>query len=493
MKRVFAFAALVLGASAFNAASFAGAGVRSIKLVPIKSINTAVTMIAAKRHGSALPGPIELPGLGAPQFLLDNVILQNPLAPILIDYRCRYGDIFTIKTGPVRQVWVCDEAMVSEMMAMDECSGRSQLPDGNTPFGKNFLFLTRDPLRAKPIRQQQRQWLAANAGDKEVRAAVQSIELELFSAIDDAMACGTCKGAAWPAEQVSTALLGALLGVFAGEQIASSVSMGERSELLSCLSGYRTGRESQMRVGFGAAAKRQTAPPNPLATKPRTKLDYANQVRSMLLDVLGRSGRTAAACEEFLPLLVSACAGGGELFPILLQWIVRRLALEPELQATIRQELTKSGQPYGATLPRVLSEALRQCPYSLAVGPPRKVLATFDFRGFQVPEGSLVFTMHPGVGRNGPLPPLDKATADTKGKERAMNMFGAGARSCTSAETSLGILSSALAALIGRYEITIADAAVNEELLMRYKSDDAFLLPEVEVPLAFRVIAKTSE
>lgn len=79
--------------------------------------------------------------------------------------------------------------------------------------------------------------------------------------------------------------------------------------------------------------------------RPCRRLDYAKQVRELLRDAIARTGCSPAEVEERLPLLVSACVGGGEIFPLLMHWTVRRLALEPQLQAEIRAELGKSSQP----------------------------------------------------------------------------------------------------------------------------------------------------
>jgi len=440
-------------------------------MLPLAS--TASLAMVASVPPRALPGPFELPGLGAPDFLLRYSIQSAPLGPILLDYRQEFGDIFTIKTGPIRQIWVADEEMVDKIYSVPLCSGRSQLPAAETPFGEKFLFLMRDPEKAQAIRKSQQKWLTANAGSQQVRTAVTAMEPELFAAIDAAMAPGSTygtDGAVWPASEIGTAILGALLGVFVGEDVDECLSMTERSELLSSLAGYR---------------KRAGAPPNPFATK----LDYAQRVRSLLLESLERSGRTEEEREELLPLLVSACVGGGEIFPLLLQWTIRRLALDPQLQAEIRAEVATSKKSYGSSLPRVLAAVMRQCPYSLAIGPPRKALEDFTFNGLEIPEGSLVFAMHPGVGRVGPLPPLKKSSTDEEGVERALRMFGVGSRSCTAAQMSLTFMCSALAALISRYEITVSDVdGADEERLLRYKSDGSLLVPEVEVPLTFRVV-----
>jgi len=280
------------------------------------------------------------------------------------------------------------------------------------------------------VRRSQQQWLTTHAGASAVQAAVVAMEDELYAAIDDA------SDGKWPTETIGAAILGALLAVFVGDRSTADAALSaeERMQLLSALAGYR---------------KRQNAPPNPFATK----LDYAKQVRELLRDAIARTGCSPAEVEERLPLLVSACVGGGEIFPLLMHWTVRRLALEPQLQAEIRAELGKSSQPYGSRLPRTLAAVLRQCPYSLAIGPPRKALENFIFRDWLVPADSLVFAMHPGVTRAGPLPPLSAAAKDTTAEKRVLRMFGAGPRSCTAAETSLAFMCSALASVLKRYEI----------------------------------------
>ena len=92
--------------------------------------------------------------------------------------------------------------------------------------------------------------------------------------------------------------------------------------------------------------------------------------------------------------------------------------------------------------------------------------------------------MHPGVPRSGPLPSLSKAARDAQGESRALRMFGVGSRGCTAAETSLAFLCSALAAIFRRYEVTVTDA-VDEEELLRYRSDGSLLVPDVDVRLMF--------
>lgn len=203
-----------------------------------------------------LPGPSELPLLGSPDFLSRSLLLQQPLSRLLPHYRAAYGPIFTIKTGPIRQVWISNDKMSEEAYTTLECSGRSQLPPGETPFGQNFLFLIRDPQRAQPVRRSQKEWLKANAGTRAVCSAVGRAEPELLGAIDVAVSRGKGEGMLWPSEEVGTAMLGALLLTFGGKEI--KLGQRERSELLTALAGYR---------------RRAGAPRNPFTTK----LDYAKQ------------------------------------------------------------------------------------------------------------------------------------------------------------------------------------------------------------------------
>ena len=61
------------------------------------------------RVASALqlpPGPRELAGLGSIDLLWRLYAPHQPLPDVLQQYRREYGDFFTVKTGPIRQVRV---------------------------------------------------------------------------------------------------------------------------------------------------------------------------------------------------------------------------------------------------------------------------------------------------------------------------------------------------------------------------------------------------
>ena len=430
---------------------------------------SALSLLAPTR---VLPGPTESPFIGSLDFLRELYLDGVPLPSIIRKYRSSFGDAFTIKTGPVRQVWICDEALVDEVYSMPEVSGRSQLPEGKAPFGSDFLFLVRDPDRAKPIRREQRQWLQARASERQIASSVEEVADELFAALDNAVEAGVTNGAGgalWPSDELGATILGALLNVFALEGSGNPevlLSIQERSDLLAALSGYR---------------KRSGAPKSPFSTK----LDYAEQVRGLLLTALRRSSRSEDEVQRLLPLLVSACVGGGEIFPLLIQWAVRRLAVEPSLQAELVEPSSSVSSSYSRKTARVVSAVLRQCPYSCAIGPPRKVLADVAMAdGRVLPAEAIVFAMHPGLARPSgeALPPLAEASESSELQQAALRLFGVGPRACTAAETSLAVLCCTLEAILRRYEVRVP-TGVSTERLLAYAPDGSLLVPRYEVPL----------
>ena len=98
------------------------------------------------------PGPMEVPGLGSLDFLWNHYAMNMPLPDLLQEYRLKYGNLFTIKTGPVRQVWVSGP-LADTILSRPEAAGRPTL--STSPFGEDFLFLVRQPERAAPIRKEQ--------------------------------------------------------------------------------------------------------------------------------------------------------------------------------------------------------------------------------------------------------------------------------------------------------------------------------------------------
>ena len=119
------------------------------------------------------------------------------------------------------------------------------------------------------------------------------------------------------------------------------------------------------------------------------------------------AGSCSSRSTSELPLLVSAAVGGGEIFPLIFEWIVRRLALEPELQEELRTESAEAGESlYGPKTAAAVSEAMRQLPYAAAIGPPRKLIDDLQLQGgisrmlpvgAYIPNASMLFVMHPGL------------------------------------------------------------------------------------------------
>lgn len=200
-----------------------------------------------------------------------------------------------------RHVWVSG-ALADRLLARPEASGRSTMEE--MPFGDEFLFLVRDPKRAQTIRSKQQAWLRERAGADQIAATIGSAEATLAGAFGSGWTKETLD---WPAYELSAALMGALLSVFVGSPSAH-LSEQERIQLLLALAGYRG------RAGLKTDTK------SFVRASLTKKEDYAREVRALCLEALRRSGRP----ESELPMLVAAVVSGGEVFPLLLRWIVRR-------------------------------------------------------------------------------------------------------------------------------------------------------------------------
>lgn len=158
---------------------------------------------------------------------------------------------------------------------------------------------------------------------------------------------------------------------------------------------------------------------------------------------------------------------------------MRRLALEVDSQHIIRRESLAAGASlYGPRTLSLVAECLRQLPYSTAIGPPRKLLADLELSqaeieiakaeiaggalrgGVTLPNGSLLFVMHPGLARegwnDGNPPPLrrESDTVDVAREAGTERLWGGGARACPAADPSLAFLASALAVLLRNFRIT---------------------------------------
>ena len=135
----------------------------------------------------------------------------KPLQDTLAGLRAKYGPIFLIKTGPVQQVWIGDPKVLKSVYEMPQCSGRPVSFDD--PFG-NFLFLTKQPDVAEPIRAKQKAWLEANLqSDVVADAAEAAFAREVLPVL--AKAAGA--PLQWPEDAVRTAMYGAISRTILGE------------------------------------------------------------------------------------------------------------------------------------------------------------------------------------------------------------------------------------------------------------------------------------
>ena len=209
-------------------------------------------------------------------------------------------------------------------------------------------------------------------------------------------------------------------------------------------------------------------------------------VRTLIERALARSDRKGD--DTALPIIVSAVVGGAEIFPLLLQWILRRVAVEPKLQSDLREnELGATLKP-SPRMGRAAAAASKQVPMSAAVGPPRKVLHDVELRnGATLRKGSLVFVMHPALPLRGSMPPLELDTP----RGGFTHMYGAGDRSCLAAELSTWILGSLLNAVLRDFDWRLADQK-DAATLLDFKQDGSLNIPKEDVPLIFTKVARKS-
>eukprot|EP00418_Pyrodinium_bahamense_P004213 CAMPEP_0179021106 /NCGR_PEP_ID=MMETSP0796-20121207/5718_1 /TAXON_ID=73915 /ORGANISM="Pyrodinium bahamense, Strain pbaha01" /LENGTH=329 /DNA_ID=CAMNT_0020716925 /DNA_START=121 /DNA_END=1106 /DNA_ORIENTATION=+ len=287
------------------------------------------------------PGPWALPFLGSPRVLW-ALLMQIPLLDVLKDLRAEYGPLLMFKTGPVCQVWVGDPEVLRRVYELPECSGRPV--SFKDPFG-DFLFLVREPESAAPIRERQQAWLKTNLHKEVVRTALVAAIPRLKPLLD------TPGVQPWPAACVKTVMYATVTDAFLGSK--GLMSDSELEEFMVATKEY-----SEMRVKgkFGQKGGGDLGLP-PGAAK----------IREVLSAALVRSGLEAA-----LPLIVAASIGGCEIFPTLLHWIMLFLAREPSRQEAAA-EAAAAGDSEG--LMREIYQVLRRTAYSVALGPPRKILA----------------------------------------------------------------------------------------------------------------------
>ena len=256
----------------------------------------------------------------------------------------------------------------------------------------------------------------------------------------------------------------------------------------------------------------------------RRKLDskesYAERISSILQLALWRCAEVNVDYDKFnvLPILVSAIVGGAEIYPLLLHWAVRHLAVSPGLQRALREDC-RSNSP-GAD---------PQLNYGALIGPPRKLTEDVAVAANQAADGTpeqlrevllrkeaILFVLHPGLfirwtqriqesqsHLSTATPNSDasisvRAAADMRQssaaaaaaaaeevlqcKSSSWPMFGMGARSCIAPEMSFCFLSSMHCALLSRYEVRVDPQCAEKytvDDLFRYSEDGSLLVTAI--------------
>ena len=195
-----------------------------------------------------------------------------------------------------------------------------------------------------------------------------------------------------------------------------------------------------------AKSKSGKADPNSMALPPGAK-----EIREIVLASLQRSGRTDAAAA--LPLVVAASVGGAEIFPTLLHWVCLYFVRHPERQQAAAELADRQDR---TGLMMEIYGALRHTAYSVALGPPRKVLAEAQFDGMRIPEGALLFAMHPAITDAA----LGRMTPPAAGEAEDFRSyaFGVGRRGCLGQGLTEALMPAAVATLLRSYRLVGAGA-----------------------------------
>lgn len=356
--------------------------------------------------------------MGSLPVLWALVARRRSLPDILCDMRRKHGPIFMLKLGPLRQVWVGSQEWLNKVYEAEGCAGRPA--SFKDPFG-NFLFLVKDPKDAQPIREKQKAWLEENLDAGEVaKVAEAALEEHVWPELD----AGSPK--AFPDDAMRLAMYSALTKAILG----ASAEL-EEAELKRLMAATREYSEMRVKGKFGKSQDGSQLPPG------------AADIRAVVEAAMARAGRKD---DIGLPLLVAASVGGAEIFPTLMHWILLYLAREGKQQEAAR-EAAKSGD--SEALLKEMYRALRSTAYSVALGPPRKVLADSSVDGLEIPEGALLFALHPAL--------VDRALEREPGPEEDFSQyaFGVGPRSCLGRPLAEAILPAVLGAILKRYEIAV--------------------------------------
>jgi hypothetical protein len=455
-------------------------------------------------------GPFQVPFLGSVDFLL-RLLKKQPLPEILREYRCAYGDVIHLKTGPINQYWVTapESPLASQLLHLKSCSGRSQLKEPS--FGDDFLFLTRDLERAREIRKKQGDWLRLRASPRKIAETVKRVFPDIKVALSSAATAAGREGALWDQTAFGRLSVRALLGTMIGGPSAvlhestgwkeGWLSDNELDELLELTEAYRrrTPRPNT-RKGLGKMTRESTA--EAISSLLKTALQRCCKEDDVV--------RNQTESLDLIPILVSAIVGGAEIYPLLLFWTVRHLAVSPGLQNAIRRECaTIDDGEYGSFVKRVVSHISYIHPYSAALGPPRKITQDTSVMVNIASPGqpqneqevilakeAILFITHPALfsdwsDRFPRGSSISEVSAMRSSESAAISevmtsttdrlpMFGLGERSCIASEMSISFLSSFICALVSEYEVSIDSKnakACSISDLFHYIEDGSLLFP----------------
>eukprot|EP00434_Breviolum_minutum_P018200 symbB.v1.2.016056.t1/scaffold1125.1/size136522/4 len=362
------------------------------------------------------PGPLVVPVLGAISVIW-SLLRGKSLLQILTEQRKKHGSIFYMKLGPSKQVWVSPEKL-KDVYDLPGCCGRPA--SFRDPFG-DFLFLVRTPEDAKPLREKQKAWLEKNLDIAKIQDSVQSaLQTHVWPALDKE------ELQAFPEEEIRVATYLAVSTALLGPE--AELTETDLKKLMVATREY-----SEMRVKGKLKGKKQ---PGEAGVPPG-----ALELREVVEAAIARSGRD----DIVLPLMVAASVGGAEIFPTLLHWMLLYFASHPAEQASATSAAQKDDT---AVLLREIYRALRSSTYSIALGPPRKVLADSTVDDMLIPEGALLFALHPGV--------VDAALGRKVPQEEDFSQyaFGVGPRSCLGKPLAEAIFPAVVGAILKRYELS---------------------------------------
>ena len=277
------------------------------------------------------------------------------------------------------------------------------------------------------------------------------------------------------------------------EGTKSILDEDELDELLTSLANYR-------KRGFGVVKKIKQLAIQLLGQEQNKKVDDSEVIYNLLTKAVDRAEINNEQREEILPLLVSAVVGGGEIFPLLLHWIILRLSVDPEMQESLYRKLD-TGSKQTASLHnlfgKTVSAIMYDIPYSPAIGPPRKMNQAIDFEGYSIPEGALVFAVHPNL-LYAPHR-FDRRHAEwlidnTPPAGSQYPIFGAGQRSCIASDLSMNFLSVMISEIVRRWQFEPLvkpvgdgfDDTALEENIFDFKEDGSLLVPRYDTAIKFR-------